>query len=516
MQQAMAGNPETMTMTFDQLGLSPEILRAIADQGYTEPTPIQAQAIPPILQGKDIMGGAQTGTGKTAGFTLPMLHRLQRHANTSVSPARHPIRALILVPTRELAAQVYESVQAYGKYVPLKCAAIYGGVNIDPQIKTLRAGVEILVATPGRLLDHVEQKTIQLSKIEILVLDEADRMLDMGFIPDIRRILAQIPSQRQSLMFSATFSDEIKKLADKLLKEPVLIEVARRNSITELVTHVVHPVDRERKRELLAHLIESQDLKQVLVFVRTKHGASRLALQLKRDGITATAIHGDKSQPQRMQALADFKEGAVRVLVATDVAARGLDIEDLSHVVNFELPTTPEDYIHRIGRTGRAGTRGDAISLVCEEERELLDGIQKLLKVKLDSHVVSGFEVGVHPAGEPTGARARPDRNAPGRPDRKKPAESRRHEGETHPAPGAKSPRKQETRKDKSPSRNGRASPPSDPLFTQPYTPPDTQSTSPGSSIPIDRNRHPNHLRRKQPVPALFMPRTAPEPTRDE
>jgi ATP-dependent RNA helicase RhlE len=279
-------------MSFAQLNLSAEIIRAIADQGYTEPTPIQTQAIPPILAGKDIMGGAQTGTGKTAGFTLPMLHRLQPGASTSASPARHPIRALILVPTRELAVQVYESVKAYGKYLPLRCSAIYGGVDIDPQIKALRAGVEILVATPGRLIDHVQQKTLTLSKLEILILDEADRMLDMGFLPDIKRILTLLPPQRQSLMFSATFSGEIKKLANTLLKDPVLIEVARQNSIAELITHVVYPVSRTRKRELLTYLIKSQDLKQVLVFVRTKHGASRLAQQLEKDGITATAIHG--------------------------------------------------------------------------------------------------------------------------------------------------------------------------------------------------------------------------------
>ncbi|MDH3886376.1 MAG: DEAD/DEAH box helicase, partial [Desulfobacterales bacterium] len=321
-------------MTFDQLGLSEEIIRAIHDQGYTDPTPIQAQAIPPILDGKDIMGGAQTGTGKTAGFTLPMLHRLQPYESTSVSPARHPIRCLILVPTRELAAQVFESVKTYGKYLSLKCTVVYGGVSMDPQIADLRSGVEILVATPGRMLDHIQQKTMRLSKVEILVLDEADRMLDMGFLPDIKRILALMPQKRQSLMFSATFSEEIKKLANNILKQPILIEVAKRNSVSNLVTHVVHPVDREHKRELLTHLIKSQNLEQVLVFVRTKHGANNLARQLEKDGVSSTAIHGDKSQPQRTQALEEFKQGKVRVLVATDVAARGLDIEDLPHVTN--------------------------------------------------------------------------------------------------------------------------------------------------------------------------------------
>lgn len=512
-------------MSFDQLNLSSEILRAIADQGYTEPTPIQAQAIPPILEGKDIMGGAQTGTGKTAGFTLPMLHRLQRHANTSVSPAKHPIRALILVPTRELAAQVYESVKTYGKYLPLKCAVVYGGVNIDPQVKELRAGVEILVATPGRLLDHVEQKTMNLSKIEILILDEADRMLDMGFMPDIKRILALIPPQRQSLMFSATFSDEIKKLADKLLKQPVLIEVARRNSITELVTHVVYPVERERKRELLTHLVKSQDLKQVLVFVRTKHGAGRLAQQLECDGITATAIHGDKSQPQRTQALAEFKEGVVRVLVATDVAARGLDIEDLPHVVNFELPTTPEDYVHRIGRTGRAGTKGDAISLVCEDENELLEGIQKLLKIKLNTEVIAGFEAeSPHHQKGLIDAHHRSNRNESAKPEQKKQSESRKRPNEAHPISRSKDFNKHEGHGEYKRVQGGRVKPPEDPLFTQPYTPsekpPDTPSALSSATAPSSTGERPSdHLRRGQqnkPLPALFMPRVPPKPQQDE
>ncbi|MGH8685493.1 MAG: DEAD/DEAH box helicase [Nitrosospira sp.] len=513
-------------MSFDQLNLSAEILHAIADQGYTEPTPIQAQAIPPILEGKDIMGGAQTGTGKTAGFTLPMLHRLQPHANTSVSPARHPIRALILVPTRELAAQVYESVKTYGKYLPLKCAVVYGGINMDPQVKDLRAGVEILVATPGRLLDHIEQKTMSLSKVEILILDEADRMLDMGFMPDIKRILALIPQQRQSLMFSATFSDEIKKLADKLLKQPVLIEVARRNSITELVTHVVHPVERDRKRELLAHLIKSHDLKQVLVFVRTKHGASRLAQQLERDGITATAIHGDKSQPQRTQALAEFKQGVVRVLVATDVAARGLDIEDLPHVVNFELPTTPEDYIHRIGRTGRAGTKGDAISLVCEDENELLEGIEKLLKFKLGARIIAGFEPETQNRSPESGStRSRRSRDERVKPEQKKLSEPSTGQLDgTHPASRFKRSRQHGEYGEHGRPQGGRKAP-EDPLFSQPYTPsapPDDNKSAPSansatSSSAIDRR--PGHARSGQqnkPLAALFRPRSPGKPKQDD
>ncbi|MDD5404453.1 MAG: DEAD/DEAH box helicase [Sulfuricella sp.] len=387
-------------MSFEDLGLCPEILRAVIEQGYTEPTPIQAQAIPVVLQGRDIMAGAQTGTGKTAGFTLPLLHRLAAHASTSTSPARHPIRALILTPTRELAAQVEESVRAYGKYLPLKATVIYGGVNMNPQIDALRAGVDIVVATPGRLLDHVQQKSINLSKVEFLVLDEADRMLDMGFLPDLRRIMNLLPPQRQSLLFSATFVDEIKRLSDSLLRDPVLIEVARRNTAAETVTQVAHPVDQARKRELLSHLIKTQDLRQVLVFVRTKHGADRLAHQLERDGILAAAIHGDKSQPQRTKALSDFKEGTVRVLVATDVAARGIDIDQLPHVFNFEMPNSPEDYIHRIGRTGRAGSQGDAISLVCAEEMRTLAEIEKLIKREIPKLVVAGFEPGSAPKSE--------------------------------------------------------------------------------------------------------------------
>ena len=378
-------------MSFDSLELSAELLRAIADQGYTEPTPIQTQAIPIILQGRDLMGGAQTGTGKTAGFTLPLLQRLSTHANTSTSPARHPVRALILVPTRELAAQVEESVRLYGKYLPLKSAVVYGGVNITPQIKELSNGVDVLVATPGRLLDHVGQKTVNLSKVEILVLDEADRMLDMGFMPDIRKIIALLPTTRQNLMFSATFSEEIKRLADQILITPALIEVASHNAAADTVTQIVHLVDHEKKRALLSYLIKSRDLRQTLVFTRTKHGANRLASQLQQDGIKAAAIHSDKTQTDRTQALNDFKQGVVQVLVATDIAARGLDIDQLPHVVNYELPHVPEDYVHRIGRTGRAGASGEALSLVCVEERKMLLEIERLLKRKIHIDEVTGF-----------------------------------------------------------------------------------------------------------------------------
>ncbi|MGH8639144.1 MAG: DEAD/DEAH box helicase, partial [Burkholderiales bacterium] len=325
-------------------------MRAVAEQGYTVPTPIQAKAIPAVLAGHDILAAAQTGTGKTAAFTLPLLHRLAHGANTSTSPARHPIRVLVLTPTRELAAQIQESVRGYGRHLPIRSTVVYGGVGMTPQVDVLRRGVDILVATPGRLLDHVSQKTVDLSRVEVLVLDEADRMLDMGFIHDIRRILALLPAKRQNLLFSATFSAEIRRLADGLLNAPVTIEVARRNAEAELVTQRIHQVSQDRKRHALAHLVRSGGWNQVLVFTRTKHGANRLADQLEREGITTSAIHGNKSQPQRLKALAEFKQGAVRVLVATDIAARGLDIEALPHVVNFELPHVAEDYVHRIGR----------------------------------------------------------------------------------------------------------------------------------------------------------------------
>ena len=376
-------------MSFESLGLRAELVRAVSEKGYTTPTPIQKQAIPLILEGRDIMGGAQTGTGKTAGFTLPLLQRLMEMGQPH---DRRAVRALVLTPTRELAAQVHESVRAYGKHLPLRSTVIFGGVSINPQIQKLRKGVEILVATPGRLLDHVSQRTVDLSSVDILVLDEADRMLDMGFLPDIRKVLAQLPSHKQTLLFSATFSGEIKRLADGLLNQPALVEVAQRNTTAERITQVVHPVDRGRKRELLSWMIGANDWKQVLVFTRTKHGANRLAEQLVTDGITAAAIHGNKSQGARTRALADFKSGKVRVLVATDIAARGLDIDQLPHVVNFELPNVPEDYVHRIGRTGRAGNEGEAMSLVCVDEHKLLRDIERLLKTEIRKDVIPGYE----------------------------------------------------------------------------------------------------------------------------
>ena len=378
-------------MSFDTLGLRADILRAVSELGYSQPTPIQQQAIPAVLKGGDLLAGAQTGTGKTAGFTLPILQRLMDNPRTTTG--KPVIRVLVLTPTRELAAQVEESITLYGKYLPLKSMVMFGGVGINPQIDKLRRGVDIFVSTPGRLLDHVSQRTVDLSKVEILVLDEADRMLDMGFIRDIRKILQLLPKQRQNLLFSATFSDEIKALADGLLNKPALIEVARRNATADTVAQKVYPVDRERKRELLAKLITDHNWYQVLVFTRTKHGANRLAEQLDKQGISSMAIHGNKSQGARTKALSEFKSGKLQVLVATDIAARGIDISELPHVVNFELPNVAEDYVHRIGRTGRAGCEGEAVSLVCVDELKLLAGIEKLIKRSLPKEIVPGFEV---------------------------------------------------------------------------------------------------------------------------
>ncbi|AFJ47690.1 ATP-dependent RNA helicase RhlE [Shimwellia blattae] len=377
-------------MSFESLGLNPDILRAVAEAGYSEPTPVQRQAIPVVLAGRDLMASAQTGTGKTAGFTLPLLQRLinnQPHAK-----GRRPVRALILTPTRELAAQVGENVRQYSSYLNIRSLVVFGGVSINPQMMKLRGGVDVLIATPGRLLDLEHQNAVSLDSVEILVLDEADRMLDMGFIHDIRRVLAKLPARRQNLLFSATFSDEIKSLAGKLLHNPEEVEVARRNTASEQVTQHVHFVDKKRKRELLSYLIGRDNWEQVLVFTRTKHGANHLADQLKKDGITAAAIHGNKSQGARTRALADFKSGAIRVLVATDIAARGLDIEELPWVVNYELPNVPEDYVHRIGRTGRAAATGEALSLVCVDEHKLLRDIERLLKREIPRMAIPGYE----------------------------------------------------------------------------------------------------------------------------
>ena len=377
-------------MSFTTLGLCEPILKAIEEQGYTTPTPVQKQAIPIILEKRDILAGAQTGTGKTAGFTLPLLELLTHRKSQN---KKHQISALILTPTRELAAQVGESVEMYGKYLPFKSTVIFGGVGINPQKSILRKGVDIVIATPGRLLDLISQDALDISVVHTLVLDEADRMLDMGFIHDIKKILAMLPQKRQNLLFSATFSAEIKRLADGLLNNPALIEVARRNTTSEQVSQLVYPVDSGRKRELLTHLILENNWKQVLVFTRTKHGANRLSKQLDSDGISSAAIHGNKSQGARTKALADFKDGSVRVLVATDIAARGIDIDQLPHVVNFELPNISEDYVHRIGRTGRAGNVGEAVSLVCIDELQYLKDIEKLTKQDIKKVIIKGFEV---------------------------------------------------------------------------------------------------------------------------
>jgi ATP-dependent RNA helicase RhlE len=460
-------------MSFSDLGLAPELLRAIADQGYTDPTPVQAKAIPLILLGQDVMAAAQTGTGKTAGFTLPMLQRLKEFANTSVSPARHPVRALILTPTRELAVQVQDSVKTYSKHVALRSAVVYGGVHIDPQIAELRAGVEILVATPGRLLDHLGQKTVNLSQVQFLVLDEADRMLDMGFLPDIKRILSVLPAKRQSLLFSATYSDDIRGLAKQFLTNPVSVEVARRNSVIETVTHLVYKVEATAKRDLLTHLIKSRDMRQVLVFCNTKIGANRLAYKLDKDGVDAAAIHSDRTQGERTQALAAFKEGKTRVLVATDIAARGLDIEQLPFVVNFDLPGSPEDYVHRVGRTGRAGLTGEAISLVSDEERDDLAAIEKLLKIKLPVQEPGQFER--ERVSAPRGGSRRPESRPEARRDE--------HRRDAHRS---------------APPRS--AAPSADPLFSRPYAPSseETQTAKPAAAVPA---RGP-----KKEIAALFLP----------
>jgi len=431
--------------SFDQLGLIAPLLQAVRDQGYEQPTPVQAQAIPLVLAGRDLMAGAQTGTGKTAAFALPILQRLAPLASTSASPARHPVRVLVLTPTRELAIQVEQSFRDYAKHLPLRSTVVYGGADMDAQIRELRRGVEILVATPGRLLDHVQSKTVMLNQVGILTLDEADRMLDMGFLPDIRRIIALLPPVRQNLLFSATFPDEIRGLVKSLLHNPAEVQVAARNAVAELVTHVVHPVSREKKRELLAYLIQTRGLKQVLVFCGTRIGANRLAHQLRRDRIHADAIHGDKSQAERLLALEAFKAGKTAVLVATDVASRGLDIEGLPQVINFDIPHSPEDYVHRIGRTGRAGAAGEAISLVAPQDLEALGAIERLIKRKIERTLVPGFEPDGGTAATLIGDRDKTSRRG-------------------HAARGtAPVPHKAPT---KAPAR-----PPADPIFSKPYEP---------------------------------------------
>jgi len=435
---------------------------------------VQEQAIPLVLTGRDLMAGAQTGTGKTAAFALPILQRLSAHASASASPARHPVRALVLTPTRELAVQVAESFRDYGKHVPLRSTVVYGGVDMNAQIEQLRRGVEILVATPGRLLDHVQNKTVMFNQVSILVLDEADRMLDMGFLPDIKRIIALLPGQRQNLLFSATFPDEIRNLIKTLLRNPAEVQVAARNAAAELVTHVLHLVAREKKRELLAYLIQTRGLKQVLVFTGTRIGANRLAHQLRRDHIHADAIHGDKSQAEREAALEDFKAGKTSVLVATDVASRGLDIEGLPQVINFDVPHSPEDYVHRCGRTGRAGLPGEAISLVAPQDMEAMAAVERLIKKRIERVLVPGFQ----PSGATVAALMgdEPRKKREGVQKGEQPARKDRRPGAGH-----------------SPKRAA------DPIFSAPYEPASQAPEAPKAAEPQQKGK------RKQPQVAALL-----------
>ena len=465
-------NTTLNTVSFADLKLAPQILKALTESGYTTPTPIQAQAIPLVLEGNDLMAGAQTGTGKTAAFALPLLQKLLPHASASTSPAKHPVRALILVPTRELAIQVEESVKAYAKYTNLRSLVVFGGVDIKTQTPHLKTGVEILVATPGRLLDHIEQKTMVLNTVQVLVLDEADRMLDMGFMPALKRILALLPRQRQSLMFSATFSQEIKKLSEEFMNHPTLIEVARSNASADNITQKVYLVEQTDKHQLLAQILRGDDAKQVIVFTKTKLTASRLAHQLQREGVSADAIHGDKSQLERMQALDSFKQGKVSVLIATDVAARGLDIDHLPMVINYEIPHAAEDYVHRIGRTGRAGASGIAISLVSPEEEKYLVEIEKLIKTQINR------EKAVVQRAERPQREARPERSA--RPERQE-----HHE----PSRGYHTPVPQK--------------PHHDPWFDQPYVP---NMSAPAA--PVKKPDAPVVGKPKAAIPALFVRRS--------
>ncbi|MES2320236.1 MAG: DEAD/DEAH box helicase [Pseudomonadota bacterium] len=469
------------TVRFADFGLAPEILRALTDQGYVHPTPIQAAAIPIVLQGRDVMGAAQTGTGKTAGFSLPIIQLLMAHANPSMSPARHPVRALVLTPTRELAVQVAENVKAYAQHTPLRSTVVFGGMDMKGQTIILKGGVEIVIATPGRLLDHVEQKNVSLGQVQMLVMDEADRMLDMGFLPDLQRIINMLPKKRQNLMFSATFSTEIKRLANSFLNDPVVIEVARSNATADKVTQVVYKVAEENKRDVVEFLIRGRDLKQVLVFSNTKIGASRLSRHLEQGGIKATAIHGDKTQQERMAALDAFKKGEIDVLVATDVAARGLDISDLPCVINFDLPYNAEDYVHRIGRTGRAGASGDAISVYAEKDERLLVDIEKLIKQTITRGELAGFAA---PASR--GPRESSERT----PERR----ARRSEGDA-PPPSRSAERGERSARPSGPSpRRDKV----DPWFLKPYEP----SAAPVPTVSAPQN--PSIKPGKQKVAALL------------
>jgi superfamily II DNA/RNA helicase len=485
-------------MSFDSFGLHPDLMRAIADAGYTTPTPIQAQAIPVVIEGRDVMGAAQTGTGKTAAFTLPILQRLMAHANASASPARHPVRALMLAPTRELADQIAQNVTQYAKYVPLRSTVVFGGIDMAPQTAALRSGIEILIATPGRLLDHVQQKTVSLASVSVLVLDEADRMLDMGFLPDLQRIVNLLPKARQSLLFSATFSPEIRKLAKTFLNDaPVVIEVAARNATAENVSQVVYTVERsDLKRAAVAHLVKSMGLRQVIVFTNTKIGASRLARELLREGIPADAIHGDKSQSERLATLEKFKKGEVEVMVATDVAARGLDIAELPAVINYDLPYSPEDYVHRIGRTGRAGASGKAMSLMLAEDQRLLSDIEKMVKRDITKEKL----VFDHPVGESSRESSREGstgRSRRDRPDRDIDRDSNR--AASRPTP-------------RIPTRSAA---PADPIFSQPYEPKSVtiaQAAAQAAAAPTATGPRPGGVsgikRAPRPVSALLGGKT--------
>jgi ATP-dependent RNA helicase RhlE len=469
----------------------------VRELGYEQPTPVQEQAIPIVLEGRDLMGGAQTGTGKTAAFALPILQRFSAQASTSTSPARHPVRALILTPTRELAVQVYESFRDYGKHLPLRSTVVYGGVDMNAQIAELRRGVEILVATPGRLLDHVQNKTVMFNQVSVLVLDEADRMLDMGFLPDIKRIIALLPPVRQNLLFSATFPDEIRNLTKTLLSNPAQVQIAARNAAADSVTHIVHPVPREKKRELLAYLIQTRGLKQVLVFCGTRIGANRLAHQLRKDHIHADAIHGDKTQSEREAALESFKAGKTAVLVATDVASRGLDIEGLPQVINFDIPHSPEDYVHRIGRTGRAGLTGEAISLVSPEDHEALGAIEKLTKKKIDKVLVAGFAPNAGAAATMMSERPRGGRHGGGRNggerNGRQPHRAERPEHRPERTPEHRQERKPE--REPRPQQHHRPAQQksSDPIFSKPYEPqaPDATPRPEPVAVPGKRGARP-------------------------
>ncbi|MFT5644889.1 MAG: ATP-dependent RNA helicase RhlE [Janthinobacterium sp.] len=486
--------PAAATVCFADFGLAPDILRALNDQGYVNPTPIQAEAIPIVLQGHDVMGAAQTGTGKTAGFALPIIQLLLAHASSSMSPARHPVRALVLVPTRELAVQVAENVKAYAQHTPLRSTVVFGGMDMAPQTAALRAGVEIVIATPGRLLDHVQQKTLSLSHVQILVMDEADRMLDMGFLPDLQRIINLLPAKRQNLMFSATFSQEIKRLAGSFLNSPITIEVARSNATADKVTQVVYKVADEDKRDVVAHLIRGRSLKQVLVFSNTKIGASRLARQLEQEGVKATAIHGDRTQQERMAALEAFKSGAIDVLVATDVAARGLDISDLPCVINFDLPYSAEDYVHRIGRTGRAGASGDAISIFSDKDERLLVDIEKLIKQSITRGELTGFTSASSRARPPVGASSAERRSAPRRGSESEARVPERSTERASERPAERVSERSNERSSRSSSSNYGSGPVGrrekvDPWFSKPYEPTKTVAQV-ASSAPPAKPKH--------------------------